>query len=83
MEKDVVKTIETATATNNEIKEEVVVPVELDDTGGGGDEDKRPVIIQFWIYWYRYQQQQRSTSDHGKGCCWGNRDYHISKRWTK
>ena len=47
MEKDVVKTIETATATNNEIKEEVVVPVELDDTGGGGDEDKRPVIIQF------------------------------------
>ena len=37
MEKDIVEAIETATLTNNEGKEEAIIPVELLDTEGGGN----------------------------------------------
>lgn len=52
MERDVIKAIETTDPTTNEGKEEVIFPVEFDDTGGGGD--KGPVIIQSQTYQYWY-----------------------------
>ena len=69
MENDIVEAIETAASSTNEGNEEDSIPVELVDEeerfqDGYGDEGPR-----FRTYRDRYRQQQKSTSNHGKGCC--------------